>query len=106
VGVLASNLNTVTASNFSAGGAISMMFVDFILYAVLGWYLDKVLPSDYGTRRSYCFCFSDLVAILTGKKPAGNASSLGAGGSLDASLTGNDYGNDNNDLSAIDMENE
>lgn len=49
VGVKLENINTVTASNFSVGAAITMMLVDFFLYAFLGWYLDKVLPSGTST---------------------------------------------------------
>lgn len=26
-----------------------MMFVDFILYGILAWYFDLVLPQEYGT---------------------------------------------------------
>jgi hypothetical protein len=32
--------------------------VDIVLYAFLGWYFDKVIPSDYGTHLKPWFCFT------------------------------------------------
>jgi ATP-binding cassette subfamily A (ABC1) protein 3 len=46
-------------------GALSMRFVmnmlllDFFLYGVLAWYLDKVLPSKYGQREAWNFLFKE-----------------------------------------------
>lgn len=40
------------------GGSILMMAIDIVLYAAAAYYLDSVIPSDHGTKRSPCFCFS------------------------------------------------
>jgi ABC-type lipoprotein export system ATPase subunit len=66
VGVLPGNAGVVTASNYSYSTCITMMLFDFFFYAFMGWYLDKVLPSDYGTRRSACFCCSDALRGILG----------------------------------------
>lgn len=42
----------------SVGGSIVMMLVDLVLYAVLAFWLDSVVPGEHGTKRSPCFCLS------------------------------------------------
>lgn len=49
VGVQSSNTNLET-SNFTYNLCVGMMFFDAVLYGVLAWYLDNVLPSEYGTQ--------------------------------------------------------
>lgn len=34
-----------------------MLVVSDIVFLLLGFYLDKVLPRAYGERKSCCFCF-------------------------------------------------
>lgn len=48
VGVQSSNVNLET-SNFTYNLCVGMMFFDAVLYGVLAWYLDNVLPSEHGT---------------------------------------------------------
>jgi ATP-binding cassette subfamily A (ABC1) protein 3 len=43
-------------SNYSMNYSMIMLWVDIVLYAVLTWYLDAVLPSEFGTRASPVFC--------------------------------------------------
>ncbi|XP_035731949.1 ABC transporter A family member 1-like isoform X2 [Vespa mandarinia] len=40
------------------GGSLIMMTLDIFLYACLAYYLDSVIPSEYGTKRSPWFCFT------------------------------------------------
>lgn len=54
VGIQSSNVDQET-SNFTYNLTIGMLFVDAILYSVLAWYIDKVLPSEYGTALPYYF---------------------------------------------------
>lgn len=54
VGVRDSNID-VFVDNFSYNTCVIMMFIDSIIYGLLAWYLDKVLPSEYGTRLPYYF---------------------------------------------------
>ena len=48
VGVQSSNLSLET-SNFTYAACVGMLFFDAVLYGVLAWYLDNVLPSEFGT---------------------------------------------------------
>jgi ATP-binding cassette, subfamily A (ABC1), member 3 len=42
---------------YSFSGALRMMFADFIIYGVLAWYLDQVIPLDVGTPKHPLFIF-------------------------------------------------
>lgn len=52
VGIQFSNIND---GRFSFAVILSMLFVDFWLYAFLAWYLDQVVPHEYGTARHLLF---------------------------------------------------
>ena len=39
------------------GGILIMMSADIVLYGLLAYYLDNVLPTEYGTRRKPWFPF-------------------------------------------------
>ncbi|GAB1868912.1 ABC transporter domain-containing protein [Camponotus japonicus] len=39
------------------GGSLIMMTLDIFLYACLAYYLDSVIPSEYGTKKPAWFCF-------------------------------------------------
>lgn len=54
IGVQASNVDEA-ASNFTYNLSIGMMWVDFVIYGLLAWYLDKVLPSEFGTPLPFYF---------------------------------------------------
>lgn len=49
VGVQMSNFSQET-SNFSFFLCVGMLCVDAVLYGILAWYFDKVIPSEYGTQ--------------------------------------------------------
>ncbi|XP_046604475.1 cholesterol transporter ABCA5-like isoform X2 [Neodiprion virginianus] len=40
------------------GGSLIMMTLDIFLYSLLAYYLDSVVPSEYGVKRSPFFCFT------------------------------------------------
>ncbi|XP_024942835.1 ATP-binding cassette sub-family A member 5 [Cephus cinctus] len=40
------------------GGSLIMMTLDIFLYACIAYYLDSVVPSEYGIKRSPWFCFT------------------------------------------------
>ncbi|KAK4878287.1 hypothetical protein RN001_010793 [Aquatica leii] len=54
-GVSLSNLWTGPGMPF--GGSLIMMAFDIVLYGFLAFYLDNVIPSELGTKRSPLFCF-------------------------------------------------
>ncbi|KAI2474243.1 ATP binding cassette (ABC) protein subfamily A member [Diabrotica virgifera virgifera] len=39
------------------GGSLIMMAVDIVVYGLLAYYLDSVIPSEYGIKRPPLFCF-------------------------------------------------
>lgn len=39
------------------GGSLIMMAFDIVLYGFLAYYLDSVIPSEHGVKRSPLFCF-------------------------------------------------
>jgi len=54
VGLDASTSSTLY-QDYSFDTALVMLAIDFALFFMLGLYLDKVIPSDYGQRQSPCF---------------------------------------------------
>jgi ATP-binding cassette subfamily A (ABC1) protein 3 len=77
IGVHASNSGIVT-QNFTFDACINMMLLDAILYAVLAWYLDQVLPTEFGTQRPVYFLFTRdywCGPIVSDLLPSGGASS-------------------------------
>ena len=54
-GIQFSNMND---GLFSFSSCLVMMFVDFVLYGVLAWYFDLVLPQEYGTPEHPLFFLS------------------------------------------------
>ncbi|XP_069698967.1 cholesterol transporter ABCA5-like isoform X2 [Periplaneta americana] len=40
------------------GGSLIMMSLDIVLYGLLAYYLDCVIPSEHGTKRTPWFCFT------------------------------------------------
>ena len=43
------------SSGLPIGGSIIMLFVDIILYGLLAFWLDQIMPTEYGTRRHPLF---------------------------------------------------
>jgi ATP-binding cassette subfamily A (ABC1) protein 3 len=56
VGVQTDNASTET-SGFSYSLCVGMLFVDGIIYGILAWYLEKVVPSEFGTQLPFWFPF-------------------------------------------------
>lgn len=54
VGLHWDDVNKIT-QNFSYTLAVSMILADAVAYALLAWYLDKALPSEYGTPLPWYF---------------------------------------------------
>lgn len=47
----------VVIKGFSFMEGIGMLFVGLIVFGLLGFYLDAVLPKQYGQKSHPCFCF-------------------------------------------------
>lgn len=56
-GVQFDNWNVVY-QNYTIIGFIGMMLLDGAFFWILGWYLENVLPHDWGVRKGVCFCVS------------------------------------------------
>ena len=54
-GIQAWNLNE---GEYSFQDSLGMMFFDTILYIFLGWYLEQVMPREYGAPRPFHFLFT------------------------------------------------
>jgi hypothetical protein len=54
-------INSSTAAviyqNYSFDTALWMFFTSFVIFCVLGLYLDNTLPVKFGRRKNPCFCF-------------------------------------------------
>ena len=54
VGLDSSTANVIF-NNYSYNSALWMLLLDFFLFFIIGLYLDKVIPSDFGQRLNPCF---------------------------------------------------
>ena len=54
VGVQSDNVNQAT-SNFTYSACLGMLFFDAFFYGILAFYLDKVIPSEFGTALPFYF---------------------------------------------------
>merc|ERR1711991_24449 len=52
------NYVNITNGDFSMLGVLQMLLLDIFIYALLAWYFDLVLPSEYGTARHPLFFVS------------------------------------------------
>ncbi|KAF5301097.1 hypothetical protein FQA39_LY10916 [Lamprigera yunnana] len=77
-GVSLSNLWSGPGMPF--GGSLIMMAFDIVLYGFLAFYLDSVIPSEHGTKRSPFFCFklSYWCKTRTVRVPLANGNSSGS----------------------------
>ena len=59
VGLTWSNLNpSLNDDTFSMADVFVMLAVDFFLYALIAWYVDAVMPGDYGIPQPLYFPFT------------------------------------------------
>ncbi|CAH0549112.1 unnamed protein product [Brassicogethes aeneus] len=73
------------------GGSLIMMALDAILYGFLAYYLDCVIPSEHGVKKSPFFCFKPSYWCT---KKTVNKIPLENGGSVGSLNTGEDSNND------------
>uniref|UniRef100_F6U7N4 ATP binding cassette subfamily A member 3 n=1 Tax=Xenopus tropicalis TaxID=8364 RepID=F6U7N4_XENTR len=54
-----SNLFTPVSvdDNFTLGQVLQMLMLDCVLYFLVGWYVESVMPGDYGVPQPWYFCF-------------------------------------------------
>lgn len=57
VGLTFSNA-TETINNYSFVTGLVMLFISSVVFTLLGFYLDRILPRTYGERLGCCFCFT------------------------------------------------
>jgi len=72
--VWGSGINSGSANswhnNYLFSGGLCMLAFDFVYMMFLGYYLDQVLPSEYGVVRKWNFCCKkDYWKKLCSKKP-------------------------------------
>lgn len=57
VGLSFSNA-TQTVNNYTYVTGLIMLFISTIIFTLLGFYLDRVLPRTFGEKLGCCFCFT------------------------------------------------
>ena len=62
-----SNFTHLTQDEYSYLLSIAMLILDSVVYLLLMWYLDQVLPSEFGVRKSVFFPFHSTIALLRRK---------------------------------------
>lgn len=67
----------VQRDNYSFAIGLASLLVDTILYTVLGWYCENVLPSEFGVRRPFYFCLTRSYWCGS-RRPARRTDELGA----------------------------
>lgn len=48
----------MSSGGYDFGTSLTMLLIDSVLYIVLAWYLEQVLPSQFGVRRKFYFCLT------------------------------------------------
>ncbi|XP_064640640.1 cholesterol transporter ABCA5-like isoform X2 [Lineus longissimus] len=66
--------NTITVGEFPVYGSLVMLIIDCFLYALIAWYLERIVPGEFGPRQSAFFCFSKNY-WMPRKKPHDNMES-------------------------------
>ena len=51
------NTGSLDYQGYSFRGGIFMMMFNVVFWALLGIYLDQVVPSQFGIAKPLCFCF-------------------------------------------------
>ena len=49
---------TYQVDNFSMENLYTMLVVDFVMFVFLGFYLENVIPSEYGSSKPFYFLFT------------------------------------------------
>jgi hypothetical protein len=57
IGIDVGNVN-ILYQNYKFGQCLVMMIISFLIFLWFGIYLDNVLPSAYGLRKPFYFCFT------------------------------------------------
>jgi hypothetical protein len=57
IGITNDNVDTLY-QNYKFSTCLIMMCISFLIFLWLGIYLDNVLPSAYGLRKPFYFCFT------------------------------------------------
>ena len=57
VSTLVESSTAGTQPAFTIGRALSMLLLDCVLYAAVAWYIDQVVPTEYGTQKPWHFLF-------------------------------------------------
>ncbi|XP_044763088.1 ABC transporter A family member 1-like [Coccinella septempunctata] len=79
--------NLWDGEGISFGGSLIMMALDTVIYGLLAYYLDSVVPSETGIKRSPLFCFKP--SFWCSKKPVKDYP-IANGGSVASLNTGED----------------
>ncbi|XP_075035584.1 phospholipid-transporting ATPase ABCA3 [Mixophyes fleayi] len=53
-----SNLMTPVSvdDNFTLGQVLGLLLLDSVIYSIIGWYVESIMPGDYGVPQPWYFC--------------------------------------------------
>jgi|SRR6218665_191288 len=58
------NTMWLLGDGYTMGHILIMLLVDSIIYSILTWYLDAVIPGEFGTPQSLYFPFTVSILVL------------------------------------------
>ena len=53
-----SNINTTIDDNFTMLHTLTMFCIDIVFYTIMTWYIDALLPGDFGMPQPFYFPFT------------------------------------------------
>ena len=62
--------------SFGVGRAVVMILLDCVLYLALAWYIDQIIPTEFGTHKPWHFLFHRSYWTRRTDSPAGPADDL------------------------------
>uniref|UniRef100_A0A7S3XYS2 ABC transporter domain-containing protein n=1 Tax=Heterosigma akashiwo TaxID=2829 RepID=A0A7S3XYS2_HETAK len=101
IGVTAETAGSSTDNSLPFNDAVGLLFADAVLYGLLAWYFNQVMPSEWGTQRPWYFlvtksywcpglagrqAFQDADALLAKDESEGNPNVQKVSGDLHAQL--------------------
>ena len=69
MGLKFSNM-TESINNYTFVTGLIMLILGMILFILLGFWMDAVLPRTYGERKPACFCFSAMFSCCRNREAA------------------------------------
>lgn len=80
--------DNVSPAGVSLAALTGMLLLDAVLYGFLAWYLDKVVPTEFGTTRHPLFCLGYVKGGAAGRGRVRSAGGIAAAAAAGAKVSG------------------